>query len=51
MMEMAGLERCHWVKDLIYFYRDKTPYTCDRRLQIACKEIIRAKEPLKRIEI
>ena len=48
MMELAGLERCRHIRDTIYYYRDKTPYTCNKKLQRKCEAIIRSKPPLAR---
>jgi len=50
MIEIAGLDRCRFVREAIYYYRDKTPYTCNHDLQRKCEAIIRAKKPLSRIK-
>jgi len=51
LIEMAGLDQCKYVEKLCYYWRDDTPYKTDRKLQLKCEKIIRAKKPLKRIDV
>lgn len=49
LMEMAGMDRCVWIERLIYNWRDDTPYKTNRKEQIRCEKIVRAKPQEKRI--
>ena len=49
IMELAGLDRCRHISKVLYVYRDKTPYTCDREQQKRWDKKFRAKKSLKRI--
>jgi len=49
MIEMAGLDRCKYVKEPIYHYNNKTKYSIKRDIQRKWERIIRAKKPLERI--
>lgn len=51
MMELAGWERCRHCSKLIYYWRDNTNHKTKRDLQKKCEKMIRAKRPLKKIDI
>lgn len=51
LIEMAGLKRCKHIHKLIYLWRDKTPHKTNRKMQIRCENIIRAKKPLRMVKI
>jgi hypothetical protein len=48
-MELAGLDRCKYIRELIYVYRNNTPYTTNRERQKRWDKMLRKKKPLKRL--
>ncbi|MCE5265131.1 MAG: hypothetical protein LLG97_16565, partial [Deltaproteobacteria bacterium] len=49
IIEIAGMENTHFIKDPIYWYRYPTPTTMNRESQKRWRDIFRSKKPLKRI--
>jgi len=51
LIELAGLNRCKHIHKLIYLWRDKTPHKTDRKMQLRCEAIVRAKKPQRMVKI